>query len=183
MTTRIALCGHAGAGKTTFADYLAQTHAFTRKSLAAPVKIIANTVADARGIPNTKADRRSLYQQVGMGGRAVNPAFWLHALEEELGAPESDETRYVIDDVRFPNEAAYLSDVCGFTIVKIDAPIPVCLARLQARDGGASMALFEDASEREVDAIQADLVLPNVTEDDRQSAFRRLDTLLVHALT
>lgn len=185
MTNRIALCGHAGSGKTTFAEMLAQRHAFTTLSLAGPVKVIGNTVADSLGMPPEKAARRALYQAVGMGGRTVDPMLWIRTLVERhhLSLADGDlaQDGFVIDDVRFPNEAHYLHDMCGFTIIKVDAPIAVCLARLQLRDGTATMAVFADASEQLVEEIDPDFTIPNVTEHDRTQGFLTLDTLLAHA--
>lgn len=195
MNARILLVANAGAGKSTFAKHLETTQSFTRLSFATNVKRIGDGACDVMGIPPIKFKRRPMYQRVGKEGRAIDVLFWVRPLVEKhalaVHGGYINERGYVIDDGRFPNEAAYLREFCGFNIVKIDVPKEVCLERLRADaiasgatqeevDRELTMAIFDDESERHIDEIVADVTIKNVTESDRDAGFRRLSTLIAY---
>lgn len=197
MTSRILLVANAGAGKSTFAKHLEATQQFTRLSFATNVKRIGDGACAVADIPPLKFKRRPMYQRIGKEGRDIDPLFWVRPLVAEyrllVNDGDFDATGYVVDDGRFPNEADYLREFCGFKIVKIAVPKEVCLARLRADALAAgatpedverelTMALFEDESERHIDEIIPDLTIPNVTENDREAGFLRLNTFCAHAI-
>lgn len=180
MAHRIAFSGLAGAGKSTFRDALV-AQGFRPISIAEPIKVLGDAVADALGIPKTKFARRKIYQAIGRGGRTITPTYWLDQLiaREHLDG-DFDDRGVVLDDVRFPNEANLLRDLCGFTIVQVTCPTDERIRRMAHRDGGVQLTDLQDSTEQEVDAITPDLVLPNATEADRERSLLRLATLIAH---
>ena len=63
------------------------------------------------------ATARQLMQTLGDWGRSIHADFWLTALQQRIGMWATVQTpvhdRIVIDDVRFPNEAAWLTGAGG----------------------------------------------------------------------
>lgn len=119
----LGLTGLAGHGKSTVANYLVEQHGFVRFSLAGPLKAMArriNPIIGADGIRlndafdtlgGDEAQVKALYpeyrrflQGLGTDGiRTIDDEFWTRALDKSIW--ESVHTHFVIDDVRFPNEA------------------------------------------------------------------------------
>jgi dephospho-CoA kinase len=119
----VGICGKAGAGKDTIADYLVKEHGFKKIALADPIKRVVqdvfvlddHTVYDrvAREQPLEQWDGwsvRRLLQIIGteLFRKNIDEAIWVKSL---LYRVQSDPTsNYVVSDVRFPNELQYLSD-------------------------------------------------------------------------
>ena len=111
----IGFTGRAGAGKTTAAEYIA---GFKHYSFAAPIKALLNPFfgwddRHAFGELKEKIDERwgfsprAAYQTFGTEfARALNPDFWIRYAESAI--PPGVDT--VIDDIRFPNEAAWVRE-------------------------------------------------------------------------
>jgi hypothetical protein len=120
----IGLSGHAQAGKDTVGQYLVRYHGFTRLAFADllkevlyrvnPVVLIATSscafdegvedVVQRLGWEEAKKqipEVRRLLQQLGVAMRFVEPDVWVHPVREAILASPG---RYVITDVRFPNE-------------------------------------------------------------------------------
>lgn len=188
----IALAGKFAVGKTSIANILVENHGYARLSIAASLKQFVNDMyaRDVYG-DNSEASLqksdilwvnspdgkkqvtvRELLQDVGNTMKTIDQDIWLRgvrhkvSLLNEMGAP------VVIDDVRFPREADYLS-LLGFFVVRISAPEEVRLERYFRTYGvEPSRSEIEDISERLVDDI-----LPNLELDGERSSEELADQL------
>jgi hypothetical protein len=121
----IGLIGVAGSGKTLVAKHLVERHGFVRQRFAGPLKEMIKVglgLTDQQLDGNGKNDpipwaggatARHMMQTLGTdwGRRMVHTDIWINRWRH-LVAAESSEL-IVVDDVRFPNEAAALRDVGG----------------------------------------------------------------------
>jgi hypothetical protein len=136
MLTRIALCGLAGSGKSTAADYFVLRHQFKRLSYAAPIKRMLRSLLIEGGAGFMEAaemtdGRLKEFPTPFLCGHS--PRYALQTLGTEWGRDiiSSDIWRrillnkvrkhsgpVVVDDLRFPCEAEALREE-GFLIVRI----------------------------------------------------------------
>jgi len=137
MPLRIALCGLAGSGKSTAADYLVSRHKFKRLSYAAPIKkmlrvlLIESGATLVESIEMTEGRLKELpspylcgnsaryaMQSLGTewGRELIGSEIWRRILINKVRTYGS--TPVVVDDLRFPNEAEALKAE-GFVIVRI----------------------------------------------------------------
>jgi hypothetical protein len=129
----VGICGKAGAGKDTIADYLVKHYAFKKIALADPIKRMVKdvfvlddyTVYDrvAREQPLEQWNGwsvRKLLQTIGteLFRRNIDDSVWVKSLWYRV---KSDpESNYVVSDVRFPNELQYLAVNCpDFVTIKV----------------------------------------------------------------
>jgi hypothetical protein len=119
----IGLCGAAGAGKDTVREMLEREHDYRGMAFADPIRtMLGALLAHAgmgpswmeqrelkeRAIPTLGVSYRELAQTLGTEwGRQLHPDFWLRVatLFVEDWTPD---TRFVLSDVRFANEAAWV---------------------------------------------------------------------------
>lgn len=121
----IGLSGLAGSGKTTLARHLVEKHGFIRLSFASPIR----QALTAMGIPESYLiDHKEIeIPRIGKTGRylmqtvgtewardTVNRNFWLYMMDQKVDGLIGQDI--VIDDVRFDNEARYISAKKGVTI-------------------------------------------------------------------
>lgn len=114
----VGLSGKAGAGKDTIADYLVKLHGFEKLSFAQPLKDMLAVL----GVDVTNREHkedpdfglcgrspRFLMQTLGTewGRDIVHKNLWIHLLENNIRPGR----RYVVSDVRFEDEAAWLRRV------------------------------------------------------------------------
>ena len=137
MPSRIALCGLAGSGKSTAADYFVTRHGFRRLSYAAPIKRMIRSLLIEGGagfIETTeKVDgfhkedptqflcgksARYAMQTLGTewGRDLIGKDIWRRILLNKVH--KLHDTPVVVDDLRFPCEAESLKAE-GFLIVRI----------------------------------------------------------------
>ena len=113
-TAVVLISGKAGAGKTTVANILIDklreipSLSVFNYSFANPIKHIAKAFMKWDEKKDEKG--RKLLQSIGQEGRNYNPEIWvLHLLTQmDRQAGTFPFNFVVIDDWRFPNEAAYL---------------------------------------------------------------------------
>ncbi len=139
----IGLCGTAGAGKDTAADYLFEKHGFHCFAFADPLREMLFSLLEAcdidhvwiterhlkeQPIPGLDVSYRQMAQTLGTewARQLLGADFWLRTASLALGfagphgfAPIHD--RIVITDVRFPNEAAWITQHHG-RIARITRP-------------------------------------------------------------
>ena len=156
---RIAFTGKAGVGKTTSANYLAQKYGYTVVSFAGKLKEIARELFPEAFANGEKP--RVLLQTLGAKMREIDPDVWAKYLMRQL----KPGVRYVIDDLRYVNEA-YYARANGFVIVKIVGP-----QRIYMPPGAE-----KHESELEVDFIEPDFVIENT--GTLEDLYRQLDELL-----
>jgi hypothetical protein len=167
----IGFIGKAGAGKTTVANYLIQKYNFKIFSFAEPLKQMIVTAGMCKreelyGVNKTE-NARWLMQKLGteIFRNQVDPDYWVKrggaiiSLLLKLGD-------VVIDDVRFPNEAQYISDKGGLLVRVV-------------RDGhkGLEGEYGEHASEQLQDSIIADYVI-SAPSGDLQTLYYALENIL-----
>lgn len=118
----IALTGLAGSGKSTAADYLIAVHGFTRVRFAGPLKAMMRALGlsdrhiegDMKEVPHEmlcgKTPRQAM-QTLGTewGRKLIGDDFWINTWHQDAGR----HSRVVVDDCRFPNEAAAVRKLGG----------------------------------------------------------------------
>jgi hypothetical protein len=115
----VGLAGKAGAGKDTVAQYLERKHGYCVVSFAAPIRAmlmgllghvgqhsgwITERELKERPIPGLGRSYRELAQTLGTewGRQVLGESFWTDVLAGHCAARKG--TRFVVTDVRFPNE-------------------------------------------------------------------------------
>jgi hypothetical protein len=87
--------------------------------------------------------------------------YWVSRLLAQLGLFEGSlSTYFVVDDMRYGNEATRLRNV-GFEIVRLEVPLEIVKQRLTFRDGGYKDEWFTHPSELEQLQIKEDLKIDN----------------------
>lgn len=136
----ILLVGGAGAGKDTVAQILQTTYDYHPIALATPIK----TFVDALLGPGK---HRQVYQQIGDVMRGADPSVFIQEVRRRIA--DHPDWRWVVTDVRYPNELRMLS-AGGIPprVWFIDAPFLVRLDRLRQRDGHSDPIAFTHSSEQ-----------------------------------
>ncbi|MGZ6854413.1 MAG: AAA family ATPase [Mycobacteriaceae bacterium] len=166
----IALIGKAGAGKDTVADLLRTRFrlGYQRVALADPLKDIASILWG----PDARTDRDKL-QKLGVAVREIHESTWVDLLLKNINrearhAPNGRVQRFVVTDVRFPNEFRALKEA-GFMMLRVYANEPTRIDRLRRIGKLQDEVQLRHASETALDGgeFYADWVLTNEsTEDD-----------------
>jgi hypothetical protein len=130
----IGLSGYAQSGKNTVADILVDHHGFIALAFADPIKELVydinpkiNSIEIQRlvneygwDIVKQDPEVRRLLQTTGEAGRqGIDEYLWVAMTLSQIKDPY--EGRYVITDVRFPNEAAAIT-AQGGQIWRIERP-------------------------------------------------------------
>lgn len=163
----IGLAGFAGSGKDTVREML-EAEGFVGLALADPIRQMLRELLTSNGIsddwmyeralkeaeiPELGVSYRHLAQTLGTEwGRSIDPAFWLRLAGAHMDSlTEDGETHFVISDVRFPNEAAWVRERGG-QIWLIDRP--------------GLAPVRNHPSEAEILSIEADQVIDNSGDMD-----------------
>lgn len=133
----IGLCGAAGSGKSTVAAILAE-YGYTRLRFAAPLKSALAAILLSAGLGEAEvADMiegrhkgaphpalagqtpRHAMQTLGTewGRECIGPDFWVSLLRRRMRAILGAGGRVVIEDIRFPNEAAVIPSAGALWLV------------------------------------------------------------------
>jgi cytidylate kinase len=148
----VALCGKAGAGKTTAAQLLGQ-FGYETRSFAGPLKDMAATIWG----DEARADRDKL-QRLGCAVRDIDPDAWCDLLVRNLD--DCGEAPIVVDDMRFENEWWALKGA-GFTTIRVTAPRGTRINRLKANGKWRDEEQLEHVSETAIDYLGADYTVRN----------------------
>jgi energy-coupling factor transporter ATP-binding protein EcfA2 len=122
----IGLCGKKGSGKSTVGKILNENYGYEQISFATPIK----DMLKAMGLRDTEINDpvfkeivldefgqspRQLMQSLGTawGRETVKNTIWIEALKKRL----DPSVNYVIDDVRFDNEARFIQEHGGSVIL------------------------------------------------------------------
>ncbi len=154
----IGVSGKRGSGKDTLANYLVRTYGFTKLSFAALLKqhvrdffgmTVEHTDGPLKEIVDERYSKspRQIMIAIGQFYRSFDPDFWIKAAFKDID-PNKD---YVISDLRFKNEANYLRNVQGATIVRLN--------RYKNLNIYGSEEI-NDISETDLDDYVFDLVIP-----------------------
>lgn len=136
----IGLAGRARAGKTTAANYLASTHNLQTYAFADPLREGLTTILNLspRDFDDEHKEQpiawlgrsaRELMQSMGTewGRNQVHPELWLLLAKQNLGFLEQTNTAasgFVISDLRFENEAAFVREKGGLVIHLLRESVP-----------------------------------------------------------
>lgn len=155
-TTVVALSGKMRSGKSFVANHLIEHHGFQRLTFAGPLKDDIRAMGFPEWAVQQKPDWMRLLMQVyGQAWRAIDPDHWVNQLlidlrnasidvQGDLLAGTNAERRFVIDDLRFRNEAQALRE--WETQTK-----DVKLIRLYRLGDPGKVAFTEDISETGLD--------------------------------
>lgn len=153
------ICGRAGAGKDTLADYLINKLAYTRVKFAYPVYAIGYNYFGMK-----EKDRKLLNFIGTISGRKLNENIWVNRLIEDLRIVKhtgkelyNQDFKFVSSDVRFKNEHQALKNE-GWIGIYVDTPKDVRIQRLIKRDGKAQTDMLECESEISVDEFKDELI-------------------------
>jgi len=164
-----AISGKIGSGKTSIANGLTVLFNLQRRGFADAIK---EAVAKAIDCPVEDVYRmkqlfRPALQIIGTEtGRAYwGEDYWVHKLlewveraEADVPNDERDQLKIVVDDLRFPNEAAALKDF-GFKLVRIEDERESHL--LYCYEQGYTPEQMEHVSETALDSwTEWDIVIP-----------------------
>jgi dephospho-CoA kinase len=120
----IALIGKMGAGKTTCARLLIEHFAYQRVAFA---DVLKDTTARLWGAE--AREDRDKNQRLGQAVRDIDEDTWVRLLIERINEPGQD-VPYVVDDVRYHNEAWALKGE-GFVTVRIEAEKSIRIDRVK----------------------------------------------------
>lgn len=122
----VGITGPAGSGKDTIADYLVQTHAFTKLSFASTLKAMmaaagmpepADRADKERPVPGFDFTWREAAQKLGTEwGRGLDQNIWTKLTGcaiQQINLNLCGQARIVLSDVRFNNEAARIRRMGG----------------------------------------------------------------------
>ncbi|MBC8551458.1 MAG: hypothetical protein H8D23_17575 [Candidatus Brocadiales bacterium] len=114
-----------------------------------------NAISHTKTIPNESPKPRKRLQWLGTeGGRQqVRDSIWIDVLNNRIAREPSKE--YVIDDVRFGNESAAMSDI-GFYVIKLDIDKETQRQRLLNLYGEFDEEILSHGSEIEIAKIKGD---------------------------
>lgn len=131
----IGICGEAGSGKDSVANYLAEHHGFKVIKFASKLKDIVAQVfeldrkrldddleyKETHIVPGTAYTVREILQHIGTEGfRHIDDMVWVRMAMKEA----SQYKRVVFSDLRFPNEAIAVWHMEGnlWRTIKTDGP-------------------------------------------------------------
>ena len=129
----VALTGAAGSGKSTAADYLIRHHGYERVKFADPLKDMMRAIGlseryiegDLKEEPTPwlrgKTPRHAM-QTLGTewGRNCIGEDFWVFLWRMRcIDVIVGEDGRVVVDDCRFPNEAAAVRSLGG-VIIKLE---------------------------------------------------------------
>lgn len=134
----IGLTGTAGSGKDTVRRMLEEHHGYTGFAFADPIRDMLGALLHRNGIsthymhdrdlkekpiPALGTSYRHLAQTLGTEwGRSIEPEFWLRIASARLDALQDQGLRhFVISDVRFLNEAAWIK-LLGGEVWRVERP-------------------------------------------------------------
>lgn len=178
----LALSGKASAGKSTVAKHLSSQYGWTRVSLADPLKSMCAhyfelTQEQLFGAKKEEIDERygksprQILIDTGKFYRSIDPNFWVKRLREHiLNQPQAQLGKYVIDDVRFVNEAEWVRKHGG-RVVRLERAIELRGFELQ------------DESECQLDDYPFDFRVPESWNTDASDIPKVAQAILdvVHA--
>lgn len=152
----IALAGPAGSGKSEVARHLEQEHGFTRIRFAGPLKAMLRAFLASTGMPPDEVERaiegdlkqvplpalggatpRHAMQTLGTewGRDMIHPDLWASAwMAGTRAALKAGALGVVVEDCRFPNEAAAVRALGGL-IVRLDRPAGALALAAHASEG------------------------------------------------
>lgn len=169
----VGIAGKAGSGKDYLAEHYFERQGYKRLSFAWLLKWVAiaqNRCTWEEAFHTKPAPVRQMLQDVGNGWRAdIDPFVWVRGLDAVARTLSvyHGATKFVIADVRFPNELLAVRQLNG-ECLRIHAPTRVAA-------NGLTEAQRQDISEIALDTTpdtEFDMIVHN---DPGQPAFAQLE--------
>ncbi|MEV4606233.1 AAA family ATPase [Neorhizobium sp. LMR1-1-1.1] len=126
MPPIVAFTGQAGSGKSTATRYLVEKHGYTRVKFAGPLKDMMRVIGlseeqiegemkEAGATLLCGESPRHAMQTLGTewGRKCIGADFWINLWRERVARAWASGGRVVVDDCRFPNEAAAIRRLGG----------------------------------------------------------------------
>lgn len=138
----IGLCGYAGSGKTTVAEYLTNTYGFKEVAFANPLKEIASIFGFThKQLYGTQQDKLEIHPQLNISSREFMQKFgtdicrnqfstvfpnmdlgtsgsiWVKLMENFI--ENHPDTLLCVSDIRFPDELELIRSYDNSTIIQI----------------------------------------------------------------
>lgn len=115
----ILITGHAREGKTTLANKLSERFDICASALADPLKEITYDLFNLfeKDIPSTKEEIRPYFQKIGTDicRKRLGNNIWCIVLENLFNGRD----KYIISDIRFPNEVEYFRSKYDALIIRV----------------------------------------------------------------
>jgi hypothetical protein len=150
---KIALLGKICSGKTYVSNALSRRCALKQYSFADKLKSVA------KDLFNMHYKDRVLLQKLGKSMRDIDPYVWINYL---LFTIDKDTFgRFIVDDVRFPNELMALKER-GFIIIKLVVDKDVQKRRIMETyplDYDKHLESLSDESEIHIDNMEGDFTV------------------------
>lgn len=128
----IGLTGRANSGKSTVAAFLEDEFAFEIVAFADPIVDMIGALFNAAGVDGAWMAERALKEQpttlgfsyrhlaqtlgTDWGRFMLAPDFWLRVMGHKLSGPHLQQLDVVVSDVRFPNEADFITARGGVVV-------------------------------------------------------------------
>jgi hypothetical protein len=121
------------------------------------IKII-NLIEKIKKIPNEKPKPRKRLQWFGTDGirKQICDTMWIDILLNRIS--KNPEKKYVVDDVRFPNELEILKKN-NFIIVKLEVDSHIQRERLQHLYGKFDESILYHDSEKDIEKLKGDITI------------------------
>lgn len=184
--TRLALFGTSGAGKSTCSRLLEEIcvehgRAFARVRLAEPLYECQALIYAIAGRPLSDRYQQdgTLLNFLGSHLRTINPTVLTDSFTQRVDSLIADDTKrkgpllVLCDDMRAA-DASHLRGI-GFVFARVEADPELCLHRRRIR-GDTSLGSDTHPTERGLDTIQSDYVIPN--EGSLRDLRERLNELI-----
>ena len=189
----LGLVAHSGHGKTTVAEHLAAAHGAQIRSLAGPLKRAMQKVfglSDAQ-VWGTQAEKEAVDPRYGFSPRWLLQRMGTEGLREEFGSDihhralvrglRAELTRrtadagaaraplFVIDDVRFPDDAAFIAGLQELAGPEFRGAV----MKVVATDVAPS-EVSRHASERAIDEVRPEHIAATVVSSRAQGCAHML---------
>lgn len=175
----IYFVGKAGAGKSTYSNYLIKNYNYRLAKFAYPVYHLAEDYFGMR-----KKDRK-LLQMIGtdIARTKIKDDYWIKQFKESMYIIEEtykklgkEIPKFVLDDCRFENEHKELVDM-GWIGIYINTNKETRIKRLTKRDGDAQIKTLNHKTETSIDEFKEELIQfdSNIPLKEAQ---KRLDSLI-----
>jgi hypothetical protein len=180
MINVIAFVGKARSGKTTAGEYLLNAKQYTRLRFADKLKAMLRELGlmgreidgDLKGcacdILGGKTPRHAMITLGTEWGRdMIHPDIWVNALNREMKYYINvGRTNFVIDDLRFVNEAKYIDELDS-------SKFRTTIVRIERK---ATEVASTHVSETQMDNISADHVIYN--DYDMGTLYKSIDEVM-----
>ncbi|SHE67066.1 Dephospho-CoA kinase [Seinonella peptonophila] len=161
QNTRIlGLMGQARSGKDTVADYLIENYGYIKFAFGTKLKITANDL-----FGESTAKDRGLYQWFGQECRKIDSDIWIKLMVADINThlslfDEVEEVKFVITDIRQPNERLWAKDH-GVKVIKIETPLEMRIDRIIERGDECTLKQLRDETERMLEVMTYDFLVEN----------------------